>query len=102
MSRSYPIWNDVKACIYSSSKSYGARDTSECAVRVGTSKSNSELLCTHVTTRREHGGAWTVYTFGVDVPGKGLEILARKYMHNKTREWSDTDPLAEPGQGAQS
>ena len=27
MAYSYPIWNDVQACIYGSSKSWGAKDT---------------------------------------------------------------------------
>ena len=93
MSRIYPIWNHVRSCIYKSPKSYGARDTSECTVCVGTSKGNSEILATHVTTRRQHGADWTVYTFGVDT-GAGLVPIARKYMHNKTHEWRDTDPIA--------
>lgn len=98
MNRHYPIWNVVSACIYKSRKDYGARDTSECTVRVGTSKKNSEVLATHCTTRRPHGDDWTVFTFGVDT-GTGLEVLTRKYMHNKTHEWRSTDPLA-PGMGA--
>ena len=90
MAYSYPIWNVVEACIYKSGKSYGARDTSECTVRVGTSKSNSEVLVKHVTTRRE-AGPYTVFKFGVDT-GAGLEILKTKWMHTKTREWFDSEP----------
>ncbi len=51
--KQYPIWNDVSACIYKSSKSYGARDTSSAEVLVGSSQSNSHSLATHITTRRE-------------------------------------------------
>lgn len=93
---SYPIWHDVTACIYkggeNGAKSYGARDTSECRVKVGTSKKNSELLVTHVTTRREVG-EFVVFKFGVDT-GAGLEVLKTKWMHAKTQEWFDSEPAA--------
>ena len=88
--RQYPIWNVVEACIYKTGKSYGARDTSECTVRVGTSKSNSEVLVKHVTTRREIGD-YVVFKFGVDT-GTGLEVLKTKWMHLKTRQWFDSEP----------
>ncbi len=90
MSHSYPIWNEVEACIYKGNKSYGARDTSECIVKVGTSKKNSEFLAQHVTTRRTEGD-YIVFRFGVDI-GKGLRVLKTKWMHAKTREWFDIDP----------
>lgn len=93
MSHSYPIWNEVEACIYKSSKSYGARETSECIVHVGTSASNSEFLVQHVTTRREDG-AYVVFRFGVDIgDGNNLQVLKTKWMHAKTREWFDTEPV---------
>jgi len=88
--RAYPIWNEVTACIYKGGKSYGARDTSEVAVKVGTSKSNSELLVRHVTTRRELDG-FAIFNFGVDTGG-GLEVLKQKWMNLKTHEWHDTMP----------
>ena len=90
MSRSYPIWNDVSACIYSGSKSYGAKDTSTVTVRVGTSASNSEVLVQHVTTRREEG-EYTVFRFGVDC-GMGLQVLKTLWMHTKKQTWHETDP----------
>ena len=91
MSRAYPIWNDVDACIYKGGKSYGAHDTSEATVFVGTSKNNSEQLARTVTTRRPYGPAHTVFKFGVDT-GQGLEVVATKYMHNKTHTWTTTPP----------
>jgi hypothetical protein len=91
MSRAYPIWNDVSACIYKSGKSYGARDTSEATVYVGTSKNNSEFLAKTITTRRSFGQHHTVFRFGIDT-GKGLKVIATKYMHNKTRAWTTTPP----------
>lgn len=90
MSYSYPIWNDVTSCIYKSSKSYGARDTSETEVRVGTSAKNSEPLVRHVTTRRQDG-EYTVFRFGVDT-GDGFETLKTKWMHTKTHTWYDEQP----------
>jgi hypothetical protein len=44
MSRSYPIWNKVQACIYQSNKSYGAKDDSNVETFVGTSAKNSHLF----------------------------------------------------------
>ena len=52
MSRQYPIWNIVTACIYGSSKSYGVKETGEVEVRVGTSASNSHVFLKHTTTHR--------------------------------------------------
>tara|TARA_R110001606_G_scaffold206249_4_gene353915 strand:- start:1019 stop:1312 length:294 start_codon:yes stop_codon:yes gene_type:complete len=49
--RSYPIWNNVQACIYDSSKSYGAREKSETTVLVGSSNSNSHALVRHSTKK---------------------------------------------------
>ena len=88
--KSYPIWNVVESCIYKSSKSYGARDTSETHVRVGTSKSNSETLVRHCTTRREKG-PYTVFTFYVDT-GDGFEPVKRKWMHTRSHAWFDEEP----------
>ena len=89
---SYPIWNEVTACIYKSGKSYGARDTSDCSVKVGTSKRNSELLVHHVTTRRELDG-FAIFSFGVDI-GEGLKVIKQKWMNLKTHEWHNNMPEA--------
>ena len=51
--RSYPIWNKIQACIYKSSKSFGAKDTSQCEIMVGSSKNNSHLLGRIITKRIE-------------------------------------------------
>jgi hypothetical protein len=90
MSRSYAIWHEINACIYQGSKNYGAKDTAETTVRVGTSKSNSEVLIRHVTTRRT-AGAFTVFTFGVDT-GKGVKPITRRWMHTQTRKWYTRKP----------
>lgn len=51
--RSYPIWNQVQACIYKSKKSYGAKDFSETEILVGSSNKNSHTLAKVSTRRRE-------------------------------------------------
>jgi len=83
---SYPIWNDVSACIYKSSKSYGAKDTSECTVKVGTSAAYSYDLVRHVTTKRacNDGKAWR-FTFGVDT-GNGLVPIVEMIIDKKTKQ----------------
>ena len=50
--RSYPIWNNITACIYQSDKSYGVKETGDVEIRVGTSASNSHLFLRHSTTHR--------------------------------------------------
>lgn len=49
----YPIWIDVEACIYKTSKSYGAKNTNHEKVLVGTSSRNSHQLCARSCTRKE-------------------------------------------------
>ena len=46
MSRQYQIWINVKACIYGSAKSYGAKDVNEQTILVGSSSGNSHELAT--------------------------------------------------------
>ena len=65
--RSYPIWNDVTACIYASSKSYGVRRDGEVSVKVGTSARNSHHFVKHSTSCRdiEGGKEFRFYVDGV-------------------------------------
>ena len=92
MSRSYPIWNEVTACIYSSSKSYGAKNESNAKVLVGTSGSNSELLVRHRTTRTESGD-YTIFKFMYNC-GKGWKTVSTKYMNTKKKTWLKGKPKA--------
>jgi hypothetical protein len=64
--RSYPIWNEVTACIYGSSKSWGAKQTAGVTVKVGTSARNSHEFVHHATTHREHANGDREYRFFVD------------------------------------
>ena len=64
--RSYPIWNNVQACIYQSSKSWGAKDQSQVEVVVGTSAKNSHKFVTHKTTHRTMEDGTQEFRFYVD------------------------------------
>lgn len=66
MCRSYPIWNEVEACIYKAPKHFGAKDQSKTAVKIGTSASNSHHFTTHRTTRRELDNGGNSFWFWVD------------------------------------
>ena len=70
--KSYPIWTDVEACIYKSSKSFGAKDTSTQTINVGTSAKNSHEIATICTTRREVDDE-IIFKFSVD--GEVLKTL---------------------------
>tara|TARA_R110002020_G_scaffold385470_3_gene596390 strand:- start:4316 stop:4573 length:258 start_codon:yes stop_codon:yes gene_type:complete len=84
--RSWPIWIDVEACTYKSSKSYGARDTNSQTINVGSSASNSHELVKICTTRKEEGDE-IVFRFGVD--GKVIKTLRMdKNTHEIKREES--------------
>jgi hypothetical protein len=66
MSRSYPIWNVVSACIYQSSKSWGAKQTAEVSVLVGSSAQNSHPFVRHATTHRQLANGDREYRFYLD------------------------------------
>lgn len=77
--KSYPIWHDITACNYKSSKSYGSKDTAQTKVYVGTCKSNSHLLGEVITTRRVVGDI-TYFKLSVD-----NDIIKEVKMCNKTK-----------------
>ena len=66
MSRQYPIWNIITACIYNGGKSYGVKKTGDVEVRVGTSSQNSHTFLKHCTTHREHKNGDKEFRFYVD------------------------------------
>tara|TARA_R100001244_G_C5145554_1_gene128732 strand:+ start:679 stop:960 length:282 start_codon:yes stop_codon:yes gene_type:complete len=64
MSRSYPIWNKVTACIYKASKCYGIKSDGLNEILIGTSKSNSHsFVSTRVTHQKDDKGTRTYYFF---------------------------------------
>ncbi len=69
MSRSYPIWNKVTACIYKSFTGWGTKNTGEVEILVGSSAKNSHHFLDHKITRREkewRGQDVIVFSFSVD------------------------------------
>ena len=64
--RSYPIWNNVSACIYKSAKSWGAKQEAAVNVLVGTSAQNSHDFVSHKTTHRTHDDGTQEFRFYVD------------------------------------
>tara|TARA_R100000963_G_C4560522_1_gene49588 strand:- start:203 stop:466 length:264 start_codon:yes stop_codon:yes gene_type:complete len=75
--RSYPIWNDVTACVYKGAKSYGVKNTGDVEVLIGTSASNSHTFLKHSTTHRLLVNGNREYRFYID--GKVIKrALLRK------------------------
>ena len=81
MSRQYPIWNIITACIYNSCKSYGVKETGEVEVRVGTSSKNSHLFLKHCTTHRQHENGDKEFRFYVDG-----QLIKRAVLHKGESE----------------
>ena len=66
MSRSYPIWNKIQACIYKSSKCYGVKSDGLNEVLIGTSRSNSHSFVRTRVTHRKHEDGSRTYHFYID------------------------------------
>ena len=64
--RSWPIWNQMHACIYKLDKSYGVKATGEVTVNVGTSSKNSHIFLRHTTTHRMLDNGDREYRFYLD------------------------------------
>ena len=64
--RSWPIWNQITACVYKSDKSYGVKATGEVTVKVGTSAKNSHVFLRHTTTHRVLDNGDREYRFYLD------------------------------------
>jgi len=63
---SYPIWNNIQACIYKGDKSYGVKSEGVVNVLVGTSQTNSHNFLTHTTTVKRHNKDLQEFRFYVD------------------------------------
>ena len=91
--RSYPIWNKVQACIYKSSKDWGAKENCIVEVKVGSSSKNSHKLLTHKTTRREHKDGRVEFRFSVDDVLIKQAILKGEILEVHSRfDYIDTKP----------
>ena len=83
MAYSYPIWNNVEACIYGSSKSWGARNTCNVNVNVGSSAKFSNHFVQHTTTKKEIKKDLLEFRFYVD--GK---IIKRALFDKKNKAFN--------------
>jgi hypothetical protein len=86
MSRAYSIWNDVEACIYNSSKSWGAKDTCNVNVNVGSSSKYSNHFVTHTTTKKEIKKNLFEFRFYVN-----KQIIQRALFDNLTKSFNFLD-----------
>ena len=94
MSKSYPIWNEVKNCTYQGNKSYGNKETGEVNIYVGSSAKNSEHFVKTLITKRTtfyKGREVFVFKFSVDdvvlkialfeknkdIPGKFIKTISK-------------------------
>jgi hypothetical protein len=82
MTKSYPIWNEVEACIYNSSKSYGVKEKGIVNVKVGTSRTYSFDFVNHKTTKKEITKDLLEYHFYVDDV-----LIKRSQFNKKTKEF---------------
>tara|TARA_R100001463_G_scaffold132756_2_gene193658 strand:- start:4102 stop:4404 length:303 start_codon:yes stop_codon:yes gene_type:complete len=88
MSRAYPIWNDITACIYNSSKSYGVKSEGIVNIKVGTSKTYSYDFVKHRTTKRDLNKDVIEYRFFVDDM-----LVKRSQFNKKTKVYSHNLPI---------
>jgi uncharacterized protein YegJ (DUF2314 family) len=80
MAFSYPIWNEIEACIYKSGKSYGVKNDGVNRIKIGTSSRNSwDFVKTRVTHQKHEDGTRT-YHFYID------DVLYKKATLNKKKE----------------
>ena len=87
MSRSYPIWNKIQACIYKASKCYGIKNDGVNEILIGTSKSNSHsFVKTRVTHKKQEDGTRT-YHFYLD--DKLIKTASLKNGEVKIKEIKD-------------
>jgi len=92
MSRSYPIWNNITACIYKSSKSYGVKNTGVNNVVVGTSASNSHEFAAIKTTHRIMDNGDRQYRLYVDGCLIKCGVLAKGKDKLVLSDWVDLMP----------
>ncbi len=74
---SYPIWNNIQACIYKGDKSYGVKSEGIVNVLVGTSATNSHNFLTHTTTVKRHSKDLQEFRFYVD-----NKLIKRAFVRN--------------------
>ena len=98
MAYNYPIWHEVSACHYKSSKSYGGVKDSGERIYVGTSAKNSHFHCKILTTKRDidhqEFGKCLLFRTSIDdvvvketlVSVKERAVVSQKSMINETTD----------------
>lgn len=92
MSCAYPIWNQVQACIYRSSKSWGAKVAAAVTVFVGSSAKNSHAFVSHATTHRLHDNGDREFRFYVD------EKCVKRAILRKGSDKLERMPVEDPAE----
>ena len=82
MSRSYPIWNRITACIYKGSKCFGVKNDGLNEILIGTSKSNShEFVKTRITHKKHDDGTRTYHFLPHQTEYKNRPNLHRIFVY---------------------
>jgi hypothetical protein len=76
--RQYPIWVEIRSCIYKKPKSYGVKEHSRQQVKIGTSRSNSHDFADVELSHHKRENGDRVYTLSVD--GK---IIKKAILRNE-------------------
>ena len=72
MSRQYPIWNKVLACIYKADKSYGAQNHNTHEIFVGNGAKNSKRIAKVEVIREDH---FDLVSFTLKIDNKQLRTI---------------------------
>ena len=81
MTRQYPIWNKVQACIYKGNKSYGVIERGEVDIFVGSSSSNSHFFLSHCITHKKHDNGDRTYYFKIN-----NEVIKKAILKKNSNE----------------
>lgn len=92
MAHSYPIWNDIEACIYKSNKSYGVKREGINKIKIGTSASNSHDFATIKTTHKIMDNGDRQFRLYVDDRLVKSAILRKGEDKVRMSEWVDLMP----------
>jgi hypothetical protein len=93
MAYSWPIWVDVQACTYKSSKSYGARDTNAQTIYVGSSAKNSHQfvgITNYKRAHEEYKGHKDVIVFKCKIDGITVKEMIFKSNRGRAGELLET------------
>lgn len=87
MSRQYPIWVEIKSCLYQDAKSYGIKDHGIQKIKIGTSSKNSTNFCTVEIKRTLQDNIWYFKYF---FDGKLLKEATFTNQNDKPKDHIET------------